>query len=63
MKWKPETFTIVAGTEDGYLTWWNLDSKLKNPTLADAPGGPIKIEQHGMRKTHQAVSKVTNLRK
>lgn len=56
MKWKPDSFTLVAGTEQGHLVRWQVDSggnRAKSPL--DAAGGATKISCTDQLALHSEV--------
>lgn len=58
MKWKPDSYTLVAGTENGYLTYWNLDqltkSKQTNQSM-ELSSGTMKVSHQGLISLHEQV--------
>jgi hypothetical protein len=61
MKWQSESYTVVAGTESGYLMNWNLEvlGKYKGShQMTDNTTGSTKINNQALISLHQSVFKV-----
>lgn len=59
MKWQPESYMVVAGTENGYLMNWNLESLNKTKTSlhnSDNTTGSTKINHQNFISLHQSVT-------
>lgn len=60
MKWKPDSFTVVAGTENGHLLNWALEGpgRMKTTLLTENPGGNTKVQNISAIKLHDAVGSI-----